>query len=225
MWWIRRLIQMANLSDAYGTMTLKGTWPPELIECLNVIASEIWAKWYYDIQLDPFDTTEVQGGPPAIFSGNGRWAFESNLEALGRWTADDIEDRPELSAVYNKVLSEMYAHGLTIEASYSDEEGGNLVLYRQTGLISSDGEAFRYEVTSEEIFDYNWENYMDVTDHYEGFNSLVESLCEQLGVEDDENGLIERWAKKRTLPHYSDFDELNDDLKAEFMETFVSNNK
>jgi len=212
---------MANISVAYGIMTLKGNWTPKLVEKLNIIADEVWAKWYYDIQLDSFEPTEEnKGALTAIFSANGRWAFNSNLEALGEWTMDDIKKNPETYVVYSELLNGMYENNLTIEVSYSDEESGCLVLYRETGILSSDGEKLKYEVTHDEEFEYNWENYMDVTGETETFYMLVKNLCGRLGPENNKNDLVERWAKVRTYPHSTDFDELNDDIQAEFKALF-----
>jgi len=213
---------MANISSAYGTMTLKGAWTPALITILNKFASKIWAKWYYNIELDPFDPEETSGEYSATFIGNGRWAFNSNLECIGRWTADEVRDKPEFGPIYCELMSEMHTNGLTIEVSYSDEEGGCLVLYRQDGVLSSDGDMLVYQVTSEENLEYNWENYMDVTGDTDEFYLLVESLCEQLGIETEENGPVEHWTAARTYPHYSDYNDLGTDTKAEFNELFRS---
>ena len=212
---------MANISTAYGTMKLKGNWIPILVEKLNVIAGEVWAKWYYDIQLDSFEPTEeTKGESTAIFSATGRWAFNSNLEALDNWTKDDAKKNPNIYAVYNDLLKGMYENNLTVEVSYSDEESGCLVLYRETGTLSSDGERLKYEVTHDENFEYNWENYMDVTGETETFYMLVKNLCEQPGLSENKNDLIELWAKNRTYPHSTDFDELDDDMQEEFKKMF-----
>ena len=213
---------MANISSAYGSMTLKGVWTTALIRDLNMIASEVWAKWYYDIQLDPFDADALQDNQAAAFSGSGRWAFCLNLESLGRWTASEVAAKPEFGAVFNELIIEMQKRGLTIEVSYSDEEGGCLELYSQTGILSSDGETLAYKVTSEENYEYNWENYIEVTGDEDALDMLVESLCEELGLEDDANGMIERWAVARTYPHCMAFDELSEEAQAEFTELFTS---
>ena len=213
---------MANMSSAYGHMTLKGPWEPETVMHLNTIAREIWASWHYDIQIDPFEAEYKQIEPTATFYANGRWTFCSNLESLGNWMTGDVKDKPELNAIYNELLKAMYDNGLTIEVSYSDEESGFLVLYNQTGVLSSDGSTLSYSVTSEENYDYTWENYMDVTGDEDALGLLIDSLCKQLGIKDDEGGLIERWAAMRTTPQCTDFDEISEDAQAEFNKLFLN---
>jgi hypothetical protein len=204
-------------------MTLKGAWPPALVAHLNTIAGGIWAKWHYDIDLEPFDANPSCGGFTSTFNGSGKYAFYRNLQNLGRWTEYEIKEKPEYGSVYGELLRGMRENGLTVEVSYSDEEGGCFVLYRQTGILSSDGRELAYEVTSEENLDYNWDNYEDVTDDTEALASLVESLCGQLGIENDGNGLIERWARVRTYPHCTGYDSLGEDAQAEFKEVFLDN--
>jgi hypothetical protein len=215
-----RNAKMANISSAYGSMTLKGAWMPAAIKTLNTIAREIWATWSYGVQLDDFDEESNHGEQTATFYGSGRWAFNSNLECLGRWTTEEITGNPALSAMYNDLMMQMHANGLTIEVSYSDEEGGCQVLYNQTGILSSNGTTLVYEVTFKESVDYNWENFMKVTGDTDLLDELVYSLCKQIGVEDDDDGHIERWAIARTNPHCSDFNQLNEDLQEEFERVF-----
>ena len=75
------------------------------------------------------------------------------------------------------------------------------MLYRQSGVLPSDGETLAYEVKSEEHLDHNWENYLEVISDTDEFDCLVGSLYEQIVIENDDNGLIERWARVRTYPH------------------------
>jgi hypothetical protein len=203
-------------------MTLKGDWQPEHVERLNIIAREIWAKWHYDIEMDAFETEDVPYERTASFDANGRWVFRSSLMHLGESMSEAIEDKPELEAIYRELLASMRDSSLTIEVSYSDEEGGCRELYRQTGALSSDGSTLSYSVLSQEDFEYNWENYIDVTGDADAFYMLVESLCGQIGAEEDEDGSIERWAKARTYPHCEEFGMLNEDAQAEFGELFLT---
>jgi hypothetical protein len=199
-------------------MTLKGAWTPELVTTLNTIAEEIWAKWEYGIHLERFETEAFHGDRTATFFGSGRWAFCWNLEALGQWTAGDIT--PDIADSYNELLRAMHEDDLTISISYSDVEGGCAVLYTQEGVISSDGAMLTYMMTSEENFDYNSGNYVEVTGDSEGLDSLIESLCEEIGIEKDEGGLIRRWAGARLSPYCSDFEDLDGDTRDEFLALF-----
>jgi hypothetical protein len=217
---MKRSKKMANISSASGDMTLKGAWTPAAISNLNKIASGVWAKWYYDIQLDTFEAEDTSGELTAVFSGNGRWTFDSNLEALDRWTTDDLKDNLGLSESYRDLVSEMHNRDLNIEVSFSDEEGGCMVLYRQDGILSSDGERLSYTVTSEEHFNYNWKNYIEVTGDEDVLYELVQNLCRHLEVDEDEDSYIKCWVMDRTSPHSYDLGSLSDEQQAEFNEMF-----
>ena len=196
-----------------------------IITKLKIISKEIWSKFCYDIQLYDFESIDnIQNELSAVFSATGRWAFESNLEYLGDWTADEVKDNPNLKSVYEELLSGMSANNLKIEVSYSDEEAGCLVLYRQNGTLLSDGNTLVYEGISTEDFAYNWENYIEVTNNLDAFNTLLNNLREHLGLNNTENDLISRWIKIRTFPHCEEFDELGEDIQAEFMEIFRCKN-
>lgn len=139
---------MANVSDAYGAMTLKGAWTPALIKTLNTIAAEIWAHWYYSIEIKPFDPKATPRERTTDFNGWGRWTFRLNLENLGDWTLDSLHSTSDFTtAVLNKLIQAMHDKGLIIEIEYTDEEGGCEVHYDETGEISSNGEKFVYVVT------------------------------------------------------------------------------
>jgi len=202
-------------------MSLKGTWTPILIEKLNVIASEIWATWCYNIELDSFEPNAAPNELTAIFNGNGRWAFNSNLEALGRWTLEETKTESEFALVYNDLIKGMLENDLSIEVDYSDEEAGCGALYRETGVLSSNGETLVYTVSSEENFEHNWTNYMDVMGDTDGFDELVESLCTALGIENDEDDLIASWAEANTYPHCFGFYELDEETQTNFRRLFA----
>jgi hypothetical protein len=203
-------------------MTLIGPWTPTLIDRLNTIADEIWARWYYDIQLDPFDNESPCGDLTSTFCGNGRWAFCRNMDALGSWMDAEIKEKPQYASICGEFLRGMQENGLTIKVSYSDEESGCLVLYRQTGVLSSDGKKLAYGVTSEENFVYNWDNYIDVTRDTEDLDLLVASLCEHLGIENDDSSGIERWARIHTYPHCTEYEYLGKETQSEFNKAFLN---
>jgi hypothetical protein len=212
---------MANISKANGTMTLKGAWKPKAIKHLNTIARELWMTWTYGLELDEFEAYGVQFEKSSAFFGNGRWSFRNSLKYLGEWTADEAKENPGIEQAYNELLHEMHVNGLKIGISFTDEESGNLLLYSQSGVLTSDGKTLVYNVSSEEDHDFNWETYLREGDDPETFNMLVESLCVQRGI-DNENSLVERWAMERTYPLSMSFDGLDDDTQAEFNELFLS---
>ena len=110
---------MANISSAYGLMTLRGDWTWDLITQFKKIASEVWAQGFYNIQLGDCDPAEYYDDviPVISFCGSGRWAFESTLEHLGDWTDEEVRDKPELKTAYEELLSGMYENDLKIELS------------------------------------------------------------------------------------------------------------
>jgi hypothetical protein len=209
---------MANISDAYGSMTLKGSWTPALIEKLNIIAQEIWAKWFYNTELDPFNPDAAPEERVSTFNGNGRWAYSSNLENLGRWTSEKIEKQSEFADVFAELIREMKANELVIEVDYFDEEAGLCVLYTESGEISSNGETFKYHESSYQDYDHNWENYMEVTGDEDIFYELVENLCTEIGI--SKNDEVEAWVKENTNPHCIEFKELDDERQAKFKAMF-----
>jgi hypothetical protein len=212
---------MANISTANGTMTLKGAWPISSVTSLNTIARELWAEWTYDIQFDAFDADTVHNEQSSSFSGSGRWTFQKNLEYLGDWTADEVKNKPNAALAYSELICLMCADELTIEVSFTDEENGDQVFYSQTGILSSDGKTLLYAITSNDDHDYDWDTYMKVGDDTEAFKLLVESLCEQIGVA-DQNSMVVKWAMIRTTPQAADFEELNDFIQEEFKALFLS---
>ena len=211
---------MANISDARGSMKLKGDWMPELIEKLNTISQTVWTSWHYDISIDPFETKKTKMHKPVSLCGSGRCIFETNLNHAGQWTAEDINEEPELAAVYNTLLAGMHEKDLSIKVSYTNAEPGCMVLYRQTGVMSSDGTALVYTINSNKSYKYNWKNYLELYDDCFEFEELVEDLFDHTELDIDQIDLIEQWAMKRTLPLCSEFNHMSDATQAEFLETF-----
>jgi len=214
---------MANISTAYGSMILEGNWSREDIDCLETISKEHWSKWYYNIELEDFD--EICGEISANFYGTGRWTFQSNLEALDRWTKD-TDDEKILSAL-KSLLENMQKKSLEIKIMYTDEEGGCLVLYESEATITSNGSDFIYEEGNSTHYEYNLKNYCEVTNDNEMANALAADLCDKVGIShnngtftDDNYHIIVEWlfANKEIMPHYWSFDELDEDLQNSFLE-------
>ncbi len=72
---------MANISSAFGTMTLVGEWTQDMVDKLNVL-SGAWETWYYNISADPFKANHN----PVVFVATGRWWFGGTIESIGEWT-------------------------------------------------------------------------------------------------------------------------------------------
>ena len=214
---------MANISNAFGTMKLTGNWTAELIKTLNTLARDIWGSWHYDIQMEAFDVDTINSYEQSTaFLGNGRWAFNSNLECLGKWMEEEIKENPAFRGMYYSLLSGMHTNQLQIEVSYTDEEGGCQVLYNETGVLSSDGKTLVYQVIEVDNYDYTWENYIETTGDEDELKYLISNLCEHLGIEKDEAGLVEQWVLARTYPHTSEFRWLSEELQTEFVQALSS---
>jgi hypothetical protein len=209
---------MANISSAYGTMTLVGGWEREHIAALNRIADELWRRWHYDI--DVFDEFTAEN-LSSSFSGNGRWTFESNLESIGRWSDGCFADGYSgLHAVYKTLAADMEANGLSVDVAFSDEESGCRVLYTQEGAISARGGSLVYEKRAEEHFEYNWRNVIDLAGEDDVFDELIAALAEEAGMPKDDTGEIEAWALENTEPHSFGFDCLSDEQRTDFKNRF-----
>jgi hypothetical protein len=211
---------MANISSAYGNMSLTGDWKRGQIDTLNKIADKVWRSWGYNIDVsDEFgaDTERLS----SAFLGNGRWAFELNLEYLGAWTENGVADGyPELLPAYKTLLADMEANGLSIDVSFSDEEGGCEVLYKQEGVLKACDGSLVYEKNFTEQFEYNWRNVIDVAEEGGSFNELVAALAEHAGIPESDAQEIEAWAMENTYPHSFSFDCLDDEQQADFTNRF-----
>jgi hypothetical protein len=199
-------------------MSLAGNWTRSQIDTLNKIADRVWREWFYGIDVfDEFSEKHLS----SAFSGSGRWVFEHNLECIGGWTKGSVEDeRPELLPAYNVLLADMEASGLTINLSFSDEEGGCCVLYKQDGAIKAYGGALVYEKGSTEHFSYNWRNVIDIADEGGSFDELIAALAEHAGIQESDAQEIETWAMENTYPHSFSFDCLADEQQTDFINRF-----
>ena len=161
---------MANLSSAFGTFKLCGTWTEEMIKNINALKKE-WAEWdYWTCISDDFNNDQLN----STFSACGRWAYNHNLESLGAWTK--LNKNAEILNAYNTLCDDMEKSSAYIEIGYTDEESGCEVLYTATAKISAiDGE-FLYEETEYMEYDYNPENLIKL-EVYEDIDNLLESKC------------------------------------------------
>jgi hypothetical protein len=215
-----RRIYMADISSAYGTMTLVGEWSQDQIMALNHIAYEIWSGWYYDIDvLGAFSTRDR----PVPFHGNGKWRFENSLNSIGTWSNDKFVDKPtELRVVYNDLIACMEAYKLSIDIAFHDEESCAELLYKQEGTILARNGLLVYEKRSEENFEYTWRNIIDVTGDREFFDELIASLAYEAGVPWNSIGEIETWALENTTPHSTEFRDLSGKQQADFKKLFCN---
>jgi len=173
---------MANISSAFGTMTLKG-WDLNTVKLLDCI-TDVWSKWYYSIQIEPFYDNEIDESRfSQSFSGSGRWTFENNLESLSRWTKDEIKNDRDLFINYHVLLYRMAKRDLCIDVSLSL-------------AALADRKDIIYHICSETNYDYTWKNILDVFDDddfdfYESVNNLRDMLI--YDDVDEVNKAIEDW--------------------------------
>lgn len=138
---------MSNLSNAYGRMTLKGAWTPELVEKFNAISRGMWGQFYYCIDIVPFVVNEDTLSSP--FFGHGKWTFTNSLEHLGLWTKGKSEKNSVFITIHRDLIKKMQADGLIVEVEFTDEERSFSVHYTETGVLSSNGEMLVYTVLTE----------------------------------------------------------------------------
>jgi hypothetical protein len=112
---------MANISNAFGEMFLKGNWTPEMIDNLNIISC-VWKDWHYGIHVEPFTIGKLTQG----FSADGRWSFKNNLEGLASWVVD--ENKPEVTKAFYDLIAQVRKSkdiGKTsIVFNYTEDEPG-----------------------------------------------------------------------------------------------------
>lgn len=144
---------MANISSAYGTMSLVGGWPEEAIALINQVGKSWVFHGEYGLSMwDDFscDETEIE------FSGTGRWDFADTLEHLDAWTRDWIRnpapntDHPLEEGTYTALLRAMAEENLQLAVSFRDREPSTGSDVSVTGALQSDGERLTFVVQAEE---------------------------------------------------------------------------
>lgn len=165
---------MANLSSAYGTLTIrKDVWDgiaDTFEEYFKNYKVPCYGVSYWD---EPdFDEDSVN----IDFCGNGRWAFASCAEDA-EWFFF-TEENP----LGKEILDYLAKCGdNAIEIEFSDEEGGCEVLYteRITSIVV-DGRVLM-EVIGEDTYEYTSRNLVELgfyDDHYDGYEDVVNTVSE-----------------------------------------------
>ena len=138
---------MANITDAYGTITLRGNWGAEHIKIFTYMLS-LHSRFNYSTTVcdchsdnvnDEYENIfkTLQSSGCLTFGGSGRWAYASNIECFYPWscTAEDRwkelqEDlKPEYQMSYDafkvhleKFIRDMVDLDLSIEFDYKDTD-------------------------------------------------------------------------------------------------------
>lgn len=180
---------MANISDAYGTITIKAK--KDIAESLAYLIKYTQEGCDFETHLD-FDVEKgvVDGDEVAEneyeygFSGFGRWTYEFNIEHLYNWIKN---------AVYSKGLEKHYERNNidvvelknifeTIKSNdwemlfdITDAETGCAVLYKATCLLEhkagedetkfTELECTKYDCTSENLIKFGFDELIE--DDYE----------------------------------------------------------
>ena len=143
---------VANITNAEGTMTLKGNWNEEDIAIFQPVLDSWTFYGQYGIQ---HCGKLLPENPKADFYGCGRWGFSSILESFHEWTLDWIKNENSLTQEqYDAFLKNMYEKDLEIEMHFTDEDE---FYVEETGVFTSDGEELIYTVINCDNVEYTWE--------------------------------------------------------------------
>jgi len=211
---------MANCSDAYGSVTLRGTWTPAMCQNLNTIKA-VWAAWPYSITVDDDFTPSLLS---LGFCGIGRWTFHASLESLDEWICEEFEQKPLLAAAYLALTGAMEQHGSEIEFVYADEESGCLSISTDTVTFAAKDGHLTIEQSIEVPHEYTWEKYLALDFGGEDqFAELVDGLLALLtsdeALREANRERVEDWAKANTLPHATAY-HMGEEKTAKFKATF-----
>ena len=186
---------MANLSDAYGNMILRGDWTPSMIDNLNIIKEE-WGSWDFATHVtDDFKSVDIE----VPFNACGRWCYDNNLFHIGNWTKESKKEK--VLNAYQRLCDELKSkidengdYTAYIEVNFSEEECGNDILRTcksEIYLCTEDmigqhlsGDMLMNNLTAKIIeendYDYTNENLVEL-----GFYESLEEIEKEL--EDCEN--------------------------------------
>ena len=140
---------MANLSDAYGKVTIETDADiKKFVKTLDDITS----VWEYGIYFDEEGEQIGENEYVYSFGATGRWTFHCSLESLGRWLEEEN----------NQLLIE---NDWSMTFEFLDMEGGNGVLYIEEAVVEHKAneplsKAVFLEISCQE-FDYDFCSYFE----------------------------------------------------------------
>ena len=124
---------MANISDAYGTITIRVRTDDteKFVRTWNILSDRLSSGEYStqfdgigiyspDIERNEDDDGTVEISMSDTFSGTGRWAYQANIEYFGSWL--DYEVNEEEKAFLEQL-------DFSVEYSFTDYEPGCCVFY------------------------------------------------------------------------------------------------
>ena len=170
---------MANLSEAFGTITMETENKATLETLIAFIEkSGDWDYGDYGMILSDI-RIEENNIAKADFSGCGRGSFSATLAYL----MENIKRYLSPNHEFVKVL-EPKNFKLLIE--YTDSECGCMVLYKEKDIIAHEAgtplETCRFDIAYEEEFDWTWGNRILL--HTESLKSLMDSYHENIRYEE-----------------------------------------
>lgn len=189
---------MANISSSFGTLTIEvkaenAKKEKELIYKFKKYINLTLGKVCYSTYIEPnfkvyeggdtdFTSTGIYG--QGSFLGVGRWSYEANVSRFYDWLKEDSVDNDEYNYHPTQEIKDLWAeinkHSWRITFDYTDEEGGNLVLYTKIEQVVHKAGEDKAEVLTlaEENYDYTPENLVDL-DVYECIEDAREACGEE----------------------------------------------
>lgn len=166
---------MANLSDAYGTITMKAENNVTLEQLISFIKSSgDWEYGDYGLTLDDAIVRQ-DGEAKAKFSGCGRNTFSATLEYL-------LGNIKRYLSLNNELIDDLEAEQFSLEVEYVDSEAGNLSLYKEKNIITHQAHALleesEFKTIYTEIFEWTWANRLSLGT--ETLESILESYHENI---------------------------------------------
>lgn len=190
---------MANISSAFGTITLKGDWTDEQIKWYYTFIIGL-GNGYYNTIVET-DLENVIKEKTMNFVGSGRWVYMNNLVSMHNWikdiNLDTIEfinnfgglDRTITYAEYNLMyvwlLKEMNEHHLTVDWEYTDIEGGLGVLQTVYGVQTSTGTELLFTPANVQNYEYNLKNLFEIGQEDGIAEDAIIEICKILGYDRD----------------------------------------
>lgn len=183
---------MANLSDAFGNIEIKGS--EKVIESILRLF-ELSDAWEYNTSIDlesiekPTDDTCTVN-----FYGTGRWCYENNIEFFFRWVNDEITKE-------NRTLLE--GSDFEIIFDFTDYEPGCEVFYEATEALrhkkSVKLDETEYIQSEYSALDLSWGNRLDL--EVENDDQLASMLDDMDGnemmefLEEEKSSLIKHYGR------------------------------
>jgi len=190
---------MANISSAFGTITLKGDWTDEQIKWYYTFIIGL-GNGYYNTIVET-DLENVIKEKTMNFVGSGRWAYICNLESMHGWIEDISLDtiefinnfgalnqtitHAEYNLMYVWLLKEMNKHHLTVDWEYTDVEGGLGVLQTVCGVQTSTGTELLFTTTGEQNYQYNLKNLFEIGQEDGIAEDAIVTICKILDYDRD----------------------------------------